>query len=458
MDAKLLYRSQSAYFMKGHTRPAEFRIRQCETLKQAVLEYEPQILAAVAKDMGRPETEAYTSEVMMIIKEVDHAVRHIRSWMKPRRVRTSLMNRPGKSYILPEPYGSALIIGPWNYPFQLLLCPLVGAIAAGNTAVLKISEIAEHSAKVISEMVNRYFEPEYIAAVQDGPEETQQLLDQEFDYIFFTGSAAVGKIIMGKAATRLTPVTLELGGKNPCIVTPETRLETAARRICWGKFFNAGQTCIAPDYILVQESIRDSLLTSLKDTLTQFYGGNIRESADYGRIINQRHFQRLLHLMEDQEVSFGGETHESELFIAPTLLQDVSPESPVMQEEIFGPLLPVLTYRSLDEAIRFVRSLPKPLALYVFSDDRATQKRILQETSSGSVNINETFSQITSTTLPFGGVGESGMGYYHGQESFRTFTHNKSVLHRAIRFDNRSKYAPYRTPLKYLKRVMRLIG
>ena len=368
------------------------------------------------------------------------------------------MLRPGKGYILPEPYGNALIIGPWNYPFQLLLCPLVGAIAAGNTAVLKISEIAEHSAKVIEEMVSRYFEPAYIAAVQGGPEETQHLLDQAFNYIFFTGSVAVGKIIMEKAATRLTPVTLELGGKSPCIVTPETRLETAARRICWGKFFNAGQTCIAPDYVLVQESIRDALLALLRDSLTQFYGRDIRESADYGRIINRRHFRRLLRLIENQKVFFGGETDESDLFIAPALLQDVSPQSPVMQEEIFGPLLPVLTYRSVDEAIHFIQSLPNPLALYLFSDNKATQKRILQKTSSGSVNINETLSQVSSITLPFGGVGGSGMGCYHGEESFRTFTHYKSVLHRSIRFDNSKKYAPYRTPLKYLKQVMRLIG
>jgi aldehyde dehydrogenase (NAD+) len=458
MNTESLYRSQHAFFMTGQTRPAEFRIRQCEILKRAVLEYEPQILAALNKDMRRPETEAYTSEVMLIIKEIDYAVKHIKTWMSPKRVRTSLMHRPGKSYILPEPYGNALIIGPWNYPFQLLFCPLVGAIAAGNTAVLKISEIAEHSAKVIAEMVSRYFEPEYIAAVQGGPEETQQLLDQDFDYIFFTGSVAVGKIVMGKAATRLTPVTLELGGKNPCIVAPETRLETAARRICWGKFFNAGQTCIAPDYLLVQESIRDPLLASLRDTLIRFYGKEIKESADYGRIINQRHFQRLLALLESQKVFFGGESDESKLFIAPTLLQDVLPESPIMQQEIFGPLLPVLTYKSLDEAINFVRTLPKPLALYLFTDDKMAQERVAQNTSSGSVTINETLSQITSTTLPFGGVGESGMGSYHGEESFRSFTHHKSILHRSIRFDNSMKYAPYRTPLKYLKRVMRWIG
>jgi aldehyde dehydrogenase (NAD+) len=458
MDAVALYRAQREYFRKGHTRPPEFRIRQCAVLRQAVLDYEPQILQAIAKDMGRPEAEAYASEVMMVLKEIDFAVRHLRSWIRPRRVRTSWMLRPGKGYILPEPYGNAFIIAPWNYPFQLLFSPLIGAIAAGNTAVLKISEIAEHSARVMAEMVSRHFEPDYIAAVQGGPLETQQLLDQEFDYIFFTGSVAVGKVIMAKAASRLTPVTLELGGKNPCIVTPETRLETAARRICWGKFFNAGQTCIAPDYILVQESIRDLLLRSFKEALTQFYGKNIRESADYGRIINRRHFQRLLDLMKDQKIFWGGETNESELFISPTLLEDVSPESPVMQEEIFGPLLPVLTYKSMEEAIGFVRSLPKPLALYLFSDDRATQERILQETSSGSVNINETLSQITAIALPFGGVGESGMGSYHGEESFRTFTHYKSVLHRSIRFDSPMKYAPYRIPLKYLKLVMRLIG
>ena len=458
MDAESLCRSQRAYFMDGQTRSVEFRIRQCETLRMAVLEYEPRILAAIGKDMRRPETEAYTSEVMMIVNEIDHALREIRSWVKPRRVKTSWMLQPGKSYIVPEPYGNALIIGPWNYPFQLLFSPLVGAIAAGNTAVLKISEIAENSAKVITEMVDRYFEPQYVATVQGGPEETRQLLDQEFDCIFFTGSVAVGKIIMAKAAARLTPVTLELGGKNPCIVTPETRLETAAKRICWGKFFNAGQTCIAPDYILVQESVKDALLASLRDALTQFYGKNPRESVDYGRIINRRHFQRLSGLMENQAIFSGGETDESDLFIAPTLLQDVSLESPVMQEEIFGPLLPVLTYKSLDEAIHFIRSLPKPLALYLFSDDTATQTRILQETSSGSVNINETLSQVTSATLPFGGVGESGMGCYHGEESFRAFSHYKSVLHRSIRLDNRVKYAPYRIPLKYLRRVLRLIG
>lgn len=458
MDAASLCRSQRAYFMKGQTRSAEFRIRQLSTLKHAVLAYESEILAAVRKDMRRPETEAYASEVAMIVKEIDYAVKHVQSWVKPRRVRTSWMLWPGKSYVLPEPCGNALIIGPWNYPFGLLLCPLVGAIAAGNTAVLKISEVAEHSARVIAEMMNRFFEPEYITAVQGGPEETVQLLEQQFDYIFFTGSVAVGKIVMGKAATRLTPVTLELGGKNPCIVTPETRLETAAKRICWGKFFNAGQSCIAPDYILVHESIKDPLLLSLKDTLTQFYGTNIRESADYGRIVNRRHFQRLLRLMENQTLFFGGETDESELYIEPSLLQDVSSESPVMQEEIFGPLLPVLTYKTLDEAIDYVHSLPKPLALYLFSEDRVTQKRILEETSSGSVNINETLSQITSITLPFGGVGESGMGCYHGEESFRTFSHYKSVLHRSIRLDNTIKYAPYRTPLKYLKRLMHLIG
>ena len=458
MDAEALFRAQREYFAGGHTRSAEFRIQQCNTLKSAILEFEPQILAAIYKDMRRPETEAYAGEVMLVINEIEYAVKQIKSWMSPRRVSTSWMHRPGKSYILPEPYGNALIIGPWNYPFQLLFCPLVGAIAAGNTAVLKISEIAEHSASVIAEMVSRYFEPEYIATVQGGAEETQQLLDQKFDCIFFTGSVAVGKIIMEKAAAHLTPVVLELGGKNPCIVTPETRLETAAKRICLGKFFNAGQTCIAPDYLLVHESIRDSLLASLRNTLTRFYGKETKQSADYGRIINRRHFQRLLGLLEGQNVFFGGESDEAELFIAPTLVQDVLPESPLMQEEIFGPLLPVLTYTTLDEAINFVRTLPKPLALYLFSDDMMAQHRILQETSSGGVHINGTLSQINSTTLPFGGVGESGMGSYHGEESFRAFSHYKSILHRSIRFDQSFVYAPYRLSLKYLKQVMRLIG
>ena len=458
MDVGSLHRTQRAYFMNGETRPARFRIRQLELLKQAVLTYEPQILAAVGKDMRRPEFEAYTGEMMLVLNEINNAVRHIKSWMECRQVRTSWMLRPGKSYILPEPYGNALVIGPWNYPFQTLLCPLVGSIAAGNTSVMKISEIAEHSARVIEEMVSRYFEPKYIAAVPGGPEETQQLLDLEFDYIFFTGSVAVGKIVMTKAASRLTPVTMELGGKNPCLVTPETRLHTAAKRICWGKFMNAGQTCVAPDYILVHELVRDALLAALKGTLIHFYGMDIRASVDYGRIINQQHFRRLLRLMENQKVFFGGEYDESELFIAPTLLIDVPPQSPVMQEEIFGPLLPVLTYKSLDEAIHFIRSMPKPLAVYLFSDNQTTQERLLLESSSGSVNINETLSQASSTTLPLGGVGQSGIGYYHGEESFRTFTHYKSVLHRSLRLERATKYAPYRTPLKYLKLALRLLG
>lgn len=458
MDAESLYRRQRAYFMSGQTRPAAFRIQQCKTLKRAVLEYEPRIIKAIGKDMRRPEFEAYTGEVMLTMKEIDYAVGHIRSWMKPRRVSTNLLNKPGTSRILPEPYGNALIIGPWNYPFLLLLSPLVGAISAGNTAVLKISEFAEHSATVMAEMVSRYFDPDYIAVVEGAVKETQQLLDQPFDYIFFTGSVAVGKIIMDKAAERLTPVTLELGGKNPCIVTPETHLETAAKRICWGKFFNTGQTCLAPDYLLVQESISDALLACLRDSIVELYGEDARKSADYGRIINKQHFQRLLRLMKNQTVFYGGVTNESKLFIAPTLLVDVSPESPIMQEEIFGPLLPVLTYESLDEAIAFIRSRPKPLGLYLFTNDKATQNRIVQETSSGSVNVNETLSQIISTTLPYGGVGESGMGSYHGVKSFETFTHYKSVLHRSMRFDNPIKYAPYRMPLTRLKRLLRLLG
>jgi len=457
-DIEALYHAQREYFMAGHTRSAEFRIRQCRKLKKAVLDYESKILTAIARDMHRPETESYTSEILMIIKEIDHAIGRISTWMKPQRVKTSWMNRPGRSYILPEPYGNTLIIGPWNYPFQLLLAPLIGAIASGNTAVLKVSEIAEHSANVMEEMISQYFDPKYIFVAQGGPEETQNLLDQKFDYIFFTGSVAVGKIIMQKAATRLTPVTLELGGKNPCLVTRETQLDTTARRICWGKFFNAGQSCIAPDYILVHESVKDALLATLKNTITAFYGRDPRESADFGRIINLAHFQRLKQLMENEDIYLGGEVDEAELFIAPTVLLNVSPYSPIMQEEIFGPLLPVLTYNALDEAIALLQSFPKPLAFYLFTDERAIKDRMLRETSSGGMNINDTFSQASSTTLPFGGVGESGMGSYHGKESFRTFSHYKSVLDRSIWFDIRSKYAPYKTPLKYLKWIMRMFS
>ncbi|MBF0218789.1 MAG: aldehyde dehydrogenase [Gammaproteobacteria bacterium] len=453
-----IYQRQREFFLSGQTASLAFRVAHCKALKQAVIEYEPQILAALYQDMRRPGAEAYVSEVALIIKEIDHTVKHLKAWMRPQRVKTSWMLQPGKSDIHPEPYGNTLIIGPWNYPFQLLLSPLIGAIAAGNTAVLKVSEIAVHSAKVIDEMISRYFPPHYIAVVQGGPEITQTLLDQPFDYLFFTGSVAVGRVILERVAPRLTPVTLELGGKSPCIVTAQTDLKTAAKRICWGKFFNAGQTCVAPDYLLVEQSVRDKLLIALKETITQFYGREVQQSADYGRIINLPHFHRLQRLMANQTLYVGGDSDVAELYIAPTLLVDVSPQSLIMQEEIFGPLLPVLTYQSLDEAIHFVRSRAKPLALYLFSECPKTQQRILQETSSGSVNINETLSQLSSTTLPFGGVGESGMGSYHGEATFRTFSHYKSVLHRSIRFDNSRKYAPYRIPLHYLKKLLRLIG
>lgn len=455
MSAEALHRAQREYFSRGHTRSAGFREQQCRLLKKAILEYEPKILEAVARDMGRPVHETYASEVLLIVKEIDHALKYMRSEMRPRRVRTGLLHLPGKSRVIPEPYGNVLIIGPWNYPFHLLFIPLIGAIAAGNTAVLKISEIAEHSAQVIREMIERYFDPHYVAAVEGGVEQTHEFLALPFDYIFFTGSAAVGKLVMARAAEHLTPVTLELGGKNPCIVTPDTPLETAARRICWGKFFNAGQTCVAPDYLLVHESVREPLLAALRATIIEFYGEDAQASADFGRIINARHFTRLTALLQGQDVWFGGESDEAERFIAPTILADVSPQDAVMQEEIFGPLLPVLSYSSLDEAIDFVRRRPKPLAIYLFSEDRRTQRQLLDETSSGSVNINETFSQVASTTLAFGGVGHSGMGSYHGRESFRTFSHYKSVMHRSMRVDPRLKYPPYQLPLEKMKRLLR---
>jgi acyl-CoA reductase-like NAD-dependent aldehyde dehydrogenase len=447
-----IIKKQRQFFATGETKNIDFRLEQLKKLKQAVSDYQTEIVAAVNADLNRPEFEAYFE--LAAIAEVNYAIKHLKSWVKPQKVSAGLEQFPASAKIYPEPLGVVLIIGPWNYPFQLNILPLVGAIAAGNCAIVKPSEIAANTSKVVAELINKTFDPAYIAAVEGGVETSQQLLAEKFDYIFFTGGTNVGRVVMEAAAKNLTPVTLELGGKSPCIVDSDISIENSAKRIVWGKFINAGQTCIAPDYLLVNRAVKSEFLTAVTETIRSFYGENPAESTDYCRIISERHFNRLAEFLKDGKIVIGGETNAEEKYIAPTVIDGVSWDAPVMQEEIFGPILPVLEYSDLDEAIALINSRPKPLALYLFSRDKQKQKRVLRDTSSGGVCINDTVMQGALTSLPFGGVGNSGIGSYHGKASFDTFSHYKSVLNKGLWFDLEWRYAPYKGKLDFLKKVI----
>ncbi|MBF2003791.1 MAG: aldehyde dehydrogenase [Synechococcales cyanobacterium M58_A2018_015] len=448
-----IVRRQRAFFNSGQTKSLEFRLTQLKALRQAVIDHQAAVLQALRADFNKPELEAFLTEIG-VTKEIDYAIKHLRRWMQPQRAAVPLEQRPAKARIYPEPLGVVLIIGPWNYPFQLMIAPLVAAIAAGNCALLKPSEVAPHTSRVVAELVQKTFAPEYIATVEGGVEVSQAVLEEKFDHIFFTGGTAIGKIVMAAAAKHLTPVTLELGGKSPCIVDADVQIEYTAKRIAWGKFLNAGQTCIAPDYLLVDRRIKSDLLQALKTAVQEFYGDDPAQSPDYARLVNSKHYTRVAHLIQDGTIVIGGETNPDERYIAPTILTDVSPDAPVMQEEIFGPVLPVLEYDTLDDAIAFVNARPKPLALYLFSRNRAIQERVLQETSSGGVCINDTIMQIAPSSLPFGGVGDSGIGSYHGKAGFDTFSHYKSVLVKPFWFDLKWRYAPYAGKLDLFKRIV----
>jgi acyl-CoA reductase-like NAD-dependent aldehyde dehydrogenase len=450
--------AQRAFYRRGLTREIDFRVGQLGVLRSAIVKRERDILEALKRDLGRPMVEGYTSEIGIVLHEIDFALKDLAAWAKPCKVRTPLMLFPGSSWIYPEPYGSVLVIAPWNYPFQLAVSPLIGALAAGNCAVVKPSEAAPHTSRLIADMIGKAFDPSYLAAVEGGVEETKALLDQRFDYIFFTGGTHVGRIIMAAAARHLTPVTLELGGKNPCIVDAGADLDKAARRIAWGKLVNAGQTCIAPDFVLAQKSIKPALLARLAAAIESFYGADPERSPDFGRIVNDRHFERLSALMQDGEIVVGGKTDAAQRYIAPTIIDGVSWDHALMQEEIFGPILPVLDFDDLEAVLAALESKPKPLALYFFSEDRDRQEQVLRRLSSGGACINDTFAQLLNLQLPFGGVGDSGMGAYHGKAGFETFSHRKSVVKRSTWLDPGFKYPPYRTPLAVLRRVLPLIS
>lgn len=447
-----IIRKQRDFFATGKTKDVKWRMEQLKRLKQAVVDDQEAIINAVKADLGRPEFEAYFE--IAAITEINYAIKHLKSWVKPKKVGVGLEQFPASGKIYPEPLGVVLIISPWNYPFQLLISPLVGAIAAGNCAVLKPSEISAHTSTAIANLIQKTFDPAYIAVVEGDADTSKALLAEKFDHIFFTGGTAIGKIVMEAAAKHLTPVTLELGGKSPCIVDADTDLKDTAKRITWGKYLNAGQTCIAPDYLLVDQQIKSDLLTEVQKCVRDFYGQEPEKSPDYARIISHRHFDRLVPLLKDGEIVIGGQTRPEDKYIAPTVIDGVSWDSPVMEEEIFGPILPVLEYQDLNDAIAQINARPKPLALYLFSKDKHKQQYVLQQTSSGGVCINDTVMQVGVTTLPFGGVGDSGMGNYHGKASFDTFSHFKSVLKKGFWFDLNWRYPPYNGKLSLFKRII----
>jgi aldehyde dehydrogenase (NAD+) len=432
-----------ATFDAGTTRSLDWRREQLKGLRKMLTEREGELLDALAADLGKPRLEAWATDVGFVLNEVDLALKHLRRWTKPQRAHTPLVTKPARARIVAEPLGVVLVIAPWNYPVQLALAPLVGAIAAGNAAVLKPSEIAPHTSAALAHFLPEYVDPEAIAVVEGGVAETKALLAERWDHIFYTGNGRVGRVVMEAASRHLTPVTLELGGKSPAIVDASANLEVAARRIAWGKFLNAGQTCIAPDYVLVDKSLADQLVELIRRAVFDFYGNDPKASPDYARIVSDNQFKRLNGLLGSGTAVVGGETDKATRYIAPTVLRDVGPDSPAMQDEIFGPILPVLPVDGVDEAIGFVNAHDKPLALYVFAGDKAVADRIVERTSSGGVCVNATLYHVAVPDLPFGGVGESGMGSYHGKASFDVFSHAKPVLKKSVRPDPDLAYPPY---------------
>ena len=452
MDIPEIVSKQRYFFEQGTPREISFRKQQLQLLRQLIIENEELILKALQEDLQKPYLESYGAEIGLVLEEIKYTLKHLENWTKPQNVTTPLSLFPARSQIVHQPLGVVLIISPWNYPFQLLITPLVGAIAAGNCTILKPSELAPHTSELIAQLIPKYFEAQYIAVVEGDKSATQTLLNQKFDHIFFTGSTAIGKIIMQKAAETLTPVTLELGGKSPCIIDKETHLDYTAKRITWGKFINAGQTCVAPDYLLVHQDIKQELLAKIQSYLKEFYGENPANSNDYPRIINDFHWRRLVGLIDVDKVIVGGQREQSDRYIAPTILDQVTWHDPVMQEEIFGPILPVLEYENLQDAINQVNAQPHPLALYLFSNNPKHQQQVINQTISGGVCLNDTIMHLTSPELPFGGVGTSGMGSYHGKASFTTFSHARSILDKSFLLDIDFRYAPYNeTKMKLLK-------
>lgn len=446
---------QRAFFNSGRTLDPDFRIEQLKRLKLALVAHEDRLLEALTADLGKAAFEGYATELGLVHEEISFSLSRLGAWIRPKRVPTPILHFPSSSRIVPEPLGLVLIMSPWNYPLQLTIAPLVAAIAAGDCAVLKPSRYSQAASAAMESMIREYFDPEYVSFFQGGSEVNTALLAERFDHIFFTGSPAVGKVVMEAAAKNLTPVSLELGGKSPCIVDETANIEVAARRIAWGKCVNAGQTCVAPDYLLVQSSVKDRLLEAIKRSIASFYGSDPLSNPEYPKIVNQKHFERLSGLLAGGKAYCGGRTDPARRKIEPTILEGAGLDSPAMQEEIFGPILPVIEFATMDEAFAVIRRFEKPLALYLFTRDPARERRVLKEVSFGGGCVNDTLVHLSNPNMQFGGVGYSGMGAYHGYRGFETFSHFKSVLRKSPGIDVPFRYPPYKGKLGLLKFLMK---
>ena len=450
--------AQRHFFDIGGTQSLPARRKVLQTLKQVILVEEKAINEALKKDLGKSSSETFLSEVGLVLTEIDYFNRHLQQLAKPKRVTNSLLNWPSKDYVVPEPYGVMLQISPWNYPFQLVFTPLIGAIAAGNTVVMKPSELTPHTADCIEKIIKLVFPPEWVTVVQGGPEIGKSLLEERWDYIMYTGGIRVAKIVAQEAAKHLTPTMLELGGKNPCVVDHTARVRVAARRIVFGKFLNCGQTCIAPDYILVHESVKESLIAGIIASIKKSYGADESRSDDYGHIINIHHFDRLQNLLDRQSIRYGGKTNANNRYIQPTIVEVKDTTNSLMEEEIFGPILPILTYQTDEDLKAIIQQYEKPLSFYVFSQRKRWAKNLMHTYSYGGGIINDTLLQFTNRNLPFGGIGQSGMGAYHGKHSFFAFSHDKPFIQRSSWPDPSMRYAPYKKKMKFLKPLLKWLG
>ncbi len=450
-----LFERQQFFFASGKTRDLIFREEALKKLRSAILMHEDELYQALHKDLHKSPFESYATEIGFVLDELRFHLKNLHKWVKPKRVGSSIVSFPARGYKTHEPLGTVLIIAPWNYPFQLMMAPLIGAISAGNTVIIKPSEIAENTALVIEKIINSSFEKEYIHVAAGGVDVSQALLKFKFDHIFFTGSPRVGKIVMQSAAKQMVPVTLELGGKSPCIVDETAPLKLTARRIVWGKFLNAGQTCIAPDYLYVHEKVKEPLIKEMTKAIKKAYGEDAGKSPDFPHIITRANMERLATLLDGAKIAYGGHYNKEEKYFEPTILDEVNFDLPVMQQEIFGPILPVLTFKDTEKIIAHINARPRPLALYVFSKNNRFRQKIIGSIPAGGVTVNDTLMHIASNRLPFGGVGNSGTGKYHGYFSFETFSNAKPVVYRGTWLDIPIRYAPYGKKLKIIKYLMR---
>lgn len=448
-EISLIVERQRKYFLSGKTLPVKFRIEMLKNLYSSVKSKENKIAEALNKDLGKSEYEGFMCEIGLVLSEISYMIKNTRRFSKPERVKTPLAQFASKSYVAKDPYGTVLIMSPWNYPFLLTIDPLVNAIAAGNTAVIKPSAYSPATSDIVEEIISECFSPEYVAVVTGGRAENQGLLEEKFDLVFFTGSQGVGKEVLRHTAEHLTPAVLELGGKSPCIVDSTAKIKLAARRIVFGKFLNCGQTCVAPDYLICEKSIKDNLVSEIIREIKRQYGENPLENPDYGKIINKKHFDRLVSLIDKDKTSFGGNSDEKTEQIAPTVIDNATWNDEIMKDEIFGPLLPVLTFESYDELISLLNDKPKPLALYIFSEDKSAIKKITSRVRYGGGCVNDVVIHLATSEMGFGGVGESGMGAYHGRVGFDTFTHKKSIVDKKTWLDLPMRYQPYNKGLYY---------